>query len=55
MSKRPEVELVAEAVDIHDWGPTEPDEEQVLVSLGYVLNPDTGVYEQGPNGRRTRS
>ncbi|MGN9843666.1 hypothetical protein ACTMTI_36630 [Nonomuraea sp. H19] len=55
MSKRPEAELVAEAVDTHEWGPTEPDEEQVLVSLGYVLNPETGIYEQGPNGRRAPS
>ncbi|MEV5412950.1 hypothetical protein AB0K60_29450 [Thermopolyspora sp. NPDC052614] len=53
MTRRSEAELVAEAVDIHDWGPTEPDEEQVLVSLGYVLNPETGVYERRPNGRRT--
>ncbi|GAA1267877.1 hypothetical protein Psi02_09750 [Planotetraspora silvatica] len=40
-----EADLVAAEVDIHDWGPTEEDEEQVLRDLGYVLNPVTGVYE----------
>ncbi|MFC4122871.1 hypothetical protein [Nonomuraea zeae] len=55
MSKRPEAELVSEAVDTQPWGPTEPDEEQVLVALGYVLDPETGVYEHGPNGRRMPS
>ncbi|WP_327106087.1 hypothetical protein [Nonomuraea glycinis] len=50
MSERPEAELVAKAVDTHEWGATESDEEQVLVSLGYVLNPATGIYEEGPNG-----
>lgn len=48
MTKRREADLVAESVDTHDWKPTETDEEQVLVSLGYVLNPRTGVYEGEP-------
>lgn len=43
--EKPEAELVADGVDRRDWGPTEDDEEQVLVSLGYVLNPETGIYE----------
>lgn len=42
-----EAELVATGVDLREWGPTEDDEEQVLVSLGYVLNPATGIYEGG--------
>jgi len=42
-----EAELVAELVDTREWGPTEPDEEQVLQELGYVLNEETGIYE-GP-------
>ncbi len=44
-----EAELVAEGVDLRDWGPTEGDEEDVLRSLGYVLNPETGIYED-PGG-----
>lgn len=45
MTERPEAELVAEGVDTRGWGPTEDDEEEVLASLGYVLNPETGIYE----------
>jgi hypothetical protein len=45
MTEQPEAALVAERVDRSAWGPTEPDEEQVLADLGYQLNPDTGVYE----------
>lgn len=40
-----EAELVAAGVDLREWGPTEADEEAVLVSLGYTLNPVTGIYE----------
>lgn len=43
--QRSEAELVAEGVDRLEWGPTEDDEEAVLVSLGYVLNEETGIYE----------
>lgn len=49
MSDKPdeqsEAHLVATDVDTRDWGPTEDDEEEVLASLGYVLNPQTGIYE----------
>jgi hypothetical protein len=48
MIKRREADLVAEGVDIHNWGPTESDEEQVLASLGYVLNRQSGVFEGEP-------
>jgi hypothetical protein len=48
MIKKREADLVAEGVDIHNWGPTEPDEEQVLASLGYVLNRQTGIFEGEP-------
>jgi hypothetical protein len=48
VSEKPEVELVAEHVDTREWGPTEHDEEEILVSLGYVLNPETGIYEGEP-------
>lgn len=40
-----EADLVVRGVDTREWGPSEPDEEQVLAGLGYTLNPDTGVYE----------
>ncbi|MFC3986423.1 hypothetical protein [Streptosporangium jomthongense] len=43
--EKTEAELVAEGVDRLDWGPSESDEEQVLASLGYVLNSATGIYE----------
>jgi hypothetical protein len=46
--KRPEVELVMEGVDVHDWGPTDPDEEETLTSLGYVLDPKTGIFGGEP-------
>lgn len=42
-----EAELVAEGVDLREWGPTEDDEEAVLRGLGYVLNEETGIYEGG--------
>ena len=45
MTDPTEAQLTAQGVDTHDWGPTEDDEEAVLASLGYVLNPDTGIYE----------
>jgi hypothetical protein len=48
MAKIREVDLVAEGVDIHNWDPTERDEEEVLASLGYVLNRRTGIYEGEP-------
>lgn len=48
MTKRREADLVAEGVDIHNWDPTEPDEEQVLASLGYVLDRQTGIFEGEP-------
>ncbi|GII83719.1 hypothetical protein Ssi03_17090 [Sphaerisporangium siamense] len=43
-----EYELVQENVDQPPWGPTEPDEEEVLIGLGYHLNEETGVYEGLP-------
>jgi hypothetical protein len=49
MTKKTEAELVAEHVDTREWGPTESDEEAVLVSLGYVLNEETGIYEGDGN------
>lgn len=45
-----EARLVAEHVDQAPNGASEPDEPQVLESLGYVLNPVTGVYEGEPDG-----
>jgi hypothetical protein len=45
-----EARLVAEHVDQAPNMATEPDEQQVLESLGYVLNPVTGVYEGEPDG-----
>lgn len=45
MKEKTEAELVAAGVDLREWGPTEPDEEQVLEGLGYTLNPVTGIYE----------
>lgn len=38
-----EAELVAEGVNVHPWGPTEDDEEQVLAGLYGPPDPD-GVY-----------
>lgn len=49
MTEKSEADLVSEGVDVRDWWPTEDDEEAVLVSLGYVLNPETGIYED-PGG-----
>ncbi|MBB4915106.1 hypothetical protein [Streptosporangium saharense] len=49
MPELSEHELVTAEMDRHAWGPTEPDEEQVLRRLGYVLNPQTGVYEGDPH------
>lgn len=40
---RPEIELVAEGVDLRAWGPTEPDEEQVLRELYGEADAD-GIY-----------
>jgi hypothetical protein len=46
-----EATLVDAHVNQAPNGPTEADEQQVLESLGYVLNPATGVYEGGdPDG-----
>lgn len=47
--EKSEAQLVAEGVDSHAWGPTETDEEDVLRSLGYVLNEQTGIYEGDGN------
>lgn len=44
--RRPEHELVAEGVDLRDWGPTEDDEETVLASL-YGEPDDDGIYRGG--------
>lgn len=45
-----EARLVEQHVNRAPTGPTEPDEAEVLESLGYVLN-DQGVYEGGdPDG-----
>ena len=43
MTERSEAELVAAGVDLREWGPTEPDEAEVLESLGHVLDGD-GIY-----------
>lgn len=43
---KPEYELVAEGVDLRDWGPTEDDEEAVLASLYGELD-DDGIYRGG--------
>ncbi len=41
-----EAELVANGVDVRDWGPTESDEEAVLREL--YGDPDTdGIYRGG--------
>lgn len=45
MTEKTEAELTSQGVDVREWGPTEDDEEAVLASLGYVLNPETGIYE----------
>lgn len=45
MTEKTEAELTEQGVDVHAWGPTEEDEEQILADLGYVLNPETGIYE----------
>lgn len=45
MSEKTEAELTSEGVDTRGWGPTDPDEEKILKGCGYVLNPQTGIYE----------
>jgi len=45
VTEKTEAELVAERVDIQEWGATEADEMEVLAGLGYVLNPATGIFE----------
>lgn len=42
-----EAELVAHGVDRHDWGPTEPDEEQVLQRIYGQADAD-GIYRGQP-------
>ncbi|WP_158088816.1 hypothetical protein [Thermoactinospora rubra] len=42
-SDKSEAELVVAGVDRHEWGPTEPDEEQVLQEL-YGPAGEDGVY-----------
>jgi hypothetical protein len=45
-SSRTEAQLVAEGVDLRDWGPTEDDEEAVL--RGLYGDPDAdGIYRGG--------
>jgi hypothetical protein len=46
MANRPEHELVAEGVDLRDWGPTEVDEEDVLARLYGEPDAD-GIYRGG--------
>ena len=43
MAERPEAELVATGVDTREWGPTEPDEEEVLREL-YGEPDEEGIY-----------
>lgn len=43
MAERPEAELVATGVDTREWGPTEPDEEEVLREL-YGEPDEGGIY-----------
>lgn len=43
MTGRPEAELVAEGVDLHEWGPSEGDEEAVLEGL-YGQPDEYGIY-----------
>lgn len=45
-----ESQLVAENVDVREWGPTEDDEEKVLASLYGQSDPD-GVYRGKDLGR----
>jgi hypothetical protein len=40
---QPEAHLVATGVDTRDWGPTEPDEEDVLHEL-YGEPDEDGIY-----------
>ncbi len=46
MTEQPEAELVAERVDLRDWGPTEDDEEAVLREL-YGAPDEDGIYRGG--------
>ncbi len=41
-----EAELVATAVDVRDWGPTETDEEDILRGL-YGDPDEDGIYRGG--------
>lgn len=43
MSTPPEHQLVAEHLDRRPWGPSEPDEQQVLAELYGEADPD-GIY-----------
>ncbi len=43
MTEKCEAELVAEGVDRREWGPTEPDEEDVLREL-YGEPDEHGIY-----------
>lgn len=43
MTERHEHELVVEGVDVHPWGPTEVDEEDVLARL-YGKPDADGIY-----------
>ena len=45
-SEKPEAELVAEGVDLREWGPTEDDEEAVLRKLYGEPDAD-GIYRGG--------
>lgn len=44
--ERSEAELVAEGVDLREWGPSEPDEEAVLRGL-YGSPDEDGIYRGG--------
>ncbi|MEV0830910.1 MULTISPECIES: hypothetical protein [Streptosporangiaceae] len=44
--EKSEAELVAENVDTRPWGPTEPDEEQILAAL-YGAPDEDGIYQGG--------
>ncbi|MFI7126006.1 hypothetical protein ACIBQ1_09950 [Nonomuraea sp. NPDC050153] len=43
MIAKNEAELTAESVDVHEWGPTEGDEETVLAGL-YGAADEDGIY-----------
>jgi hypothetical protein len=45
LTEKTEAELTAEGVDVHEWGPTEGDEEAVLRSL--YGEPDVGGIYRG--------